>query len=195
MEFPHTLITLNSQIFPHIKIPNTHTSLVCTVSLLTCTKYLGGGEKQRTRYSLGTHFVQFQFWVLLLIWHLWDCAFFQYLLATPLHLTVEYIEKQCSLIVVTLFKLLNVGAVCFENYQNWMKAGTTLYSLNELYIFEALGYRQNATSCQILCTRSWPQLSPMYIPAVIMIAISLEMKVMYNAQNQYTKFRLQSTFM
>ncbi len=40
-----------------------------------------------------------------------------------------------------------------------------------------------------------PQLPPMYIPAVIMIAISLEMKVMYNAQNQYTKFRLQSTFM
>ncbi len=60
-------------------------------------KILGGGKKQRTRYSLGTHFVQFQFWVLLLIWNLWDCAFFQYLLPTPLHLTVKYIEKHSVL--------------------------------------------------------------------------------------------------
>lgn len=190
MEFLHTLITLNSQIFPHIKIPNTHTSLVCTVSLLTCTKYWGG-EKRRTTYS----FCAISVLVLLLIWHLWDCAFFQCLLPTPLHLTVKYIEKQCFLIVVTLFKLLNVGAVRFENYQNWMKAGTTLYSPNEFYMFEAFGYRQNATSCQNLCDRSWPQLPPMYFPAVIMIAISLEMKVMYNAHDQYTKFRLQFTFM
>jgi len=56
-------------------------------------KILGGGKNE----ELGTHFVQFQFWVLLLIWHLWDCAFFQCLLPTPLHLTVKYIEKHSVL--------------------------------------------------------------------------------------------------